>query len=101
MLNVPFYKSYKCHGLNAKCSVQTVVLIQEELTKEERQDSYATQLLKGALYISSYSRSHVRRRSALSIYIGYNPLHYPPPFLLGLVRSPLSCCLSVCTVSAS
>jgi hypothetical protein len=64
----------RCHGLNAKCSVQTVVLIQEELTKEERQDSYATWLLKGASYVSSCSRSHVRRRSAPSIHIGYNPL---------------------------
>src|SRR5450432_497966 len=90
-----------CHGLNAKCSVQTVVLVQEELTKEERQDLYATQLLKGASYVSSCSRSHVRRRSAPSIYIGYNPLHYPPPLLLGLVRGPLSCCLSVRTASAS
>src|SRR5450432_242008 len=92
---------YECHGLNAKCLVQTVVLIQEELTKEERQDSYATQLLKGASYISSCSRSHVRRCSALSIYIRCNPLHYSPPLLLGLVRGPLSCYLSVCTVSAS
>jgi len=55
--------------------VQTVVLIQKELTKEERQDLYATRLLKGASYVSSCSRSHVRRRSAPSIYIGYNPLH--------------------------
>src|SRR5450432_1064695 len=94
-------KGRTCHGLNAKCLVQIVVLIQEELTKEERQDLYATRLLKGALYVSSCSRSHVRRRSALSIYIRCNPLHSPPPLLLGLVRSPLSCCLSVCTVSAS
>src|SRR5450432_1914987 len=101
MLCYLILRNYHCHGLNAKCSVQTVVLIQEELTKEERQDSYVTQLLKGASYVSSYSRSHVRRRSAPSIYIGCNPLHYPPPFLLGLVRGPLSCCLSVRTVSAS
>src|SRR5450432_3018123 len=75
MLCYLILRNYHCHGLNAKCSVQTVVLIQEELTKEERQDSYATQLLKGASYVSSCSRSHVRRRSAPSIYIGCNPLH--------------------------
>src|SRR5450755_2679650 len=91
----------QCHGLNAKCSVQTVVLIQEELTKEERQDSYATWFLKGASYVSGCSRSHVRRRSTLSIHIRCNPLHYPPPLLLGLVRGPLSYCLSICIASAS
>jgi hypothetical protein len=70
-------------------------IIQEELTKEERQDSYATWLLKGVAYVSSCSRSHVRRRSAPSIYIGCNPLHYPPLLLLCLVRGPIltSSCL--------
>jgi hypothetical protein len=30
-----FSKSAKCHGAEAKCAVQTLVLIQEELAKEE------------------------------------------------------------------
>ena len=88
--------------MNAKCAVQMLVLIQEELTKEERQDLYATEPLKEVLYISNYLREHVRKRLMLSILTGYNLLHYPPPpFLMCLVRGPLSCCLFVCTTSAS
>src|SRR5450432_3955403 len=71
-----YFNNNLYHGLNAKCSVQTVVLIQEELTKEERQDSYTTWFLKGASYVSGCSRSHVRRCSTPSIHIGCNPLQY-------------------------
>jgi hypothetical protein len=37
------------HGANAKCAVQTLVLTQEELTKEEMEDPYVTRLPKAGV----------------------------------------------------
>jgi hypothetical protein len=52
-----------------------LILIQEELTKKERQDLYTTKPLKEVLYISNYLREHVHKRLILSILTRYNLLH--------------------------
>jgi len=52
-----------------------LVLIQEELTKKEKQDSYITKPLKEVLYISNYSREYIHKRFMLSILTRYNLLH--------------------------
>jgi hypothetical protein len=63
----PPFGTFPVTGQVQSMQCKTLVLIQEELTKEERQDSYATRLLKGVAYVSSCSRSHMRRRSSPSI----------------------------------
>jgi len=74
-------------------------IIQEELTKEEKQNLYTTNILKGVLYISSYLCSYMHKRFVLSILIRYNLLHYPPPFLC-LVQGPLFKQCLICIASS-
>jgi hypothetical protein len=53
ILNAIFFLAMirACHGANAKCAVQRLELIQEELTKEESKNrtAYATQIKRGVV----------------------------------------------------